>query len=82
LGLIDWKLDMASAIALPNITSRSGPIELEEGRGLEPLAEELRTLGHEVKFMQQTSGLNGFRVTRDGYDAAADKRREGTVGAD
>ena len=81
IGLIDWKMDTAQAIALPNVSSRTGSIELEVGRSLEGVADELRVMGHEVKLIEQTSGLNGFRITKDGIDAAADKRREGTVGA-
>jgi gamma-glutamyltranspeptidase len=37
-------------------------------------------MGHEVKYIEQSSGLNGFRITPDGIDAAPDPRREGTVG--
>ena len=80
--MIDWKMDTASAIALPNIASRSGPIEVEAGQGLESIAVELNALGHEIRFVEQTSGLNGFRITAQGIDAAADKRKEGTAAAD
>ncbi len=82
VGLIDWKMPMADAIALPNTTSRSGPTELEDGRDLDGVAAALREMGHEVKMMSQTSGLNGIRVTEAGFDAAADPRREGSVGGD
>jgi gamma-glutamyltranspeptidase len=37
-------------------------------------------MGHEVKYIEQNSGLNGFRITSDGIDAAPDARREGAVG--
>lgn len=80
MGLLDWKLDMAQAVSLPNVTSRSAMVELEEGTGLETVAEELRAMGHEVKFAEHTSGLNGFRITAQGVDAVADPRREGSVG--
>jgi gamma-glutamyltranspeptidase/glutathione hydrolase len=82
IGLIDWKLSMADAIALPNTTSRSGPTELEAARDMDGVAEALRKMGHEVTLPAQDSGLNGIRVTRDGYDAAADPRREGTAAGD
>lgn len=80
LGLIDWKLPMAQAIALPNITSRTAVVEIESGVGLEGLEPELKAMGHEVKYIEQNSGLNGFRITPDGIDAAPDARREGAVG--
>lgn len=79
VGLIDWKMDMATAIALPNVTSRSALVELEKDRGLEAVGEALVAMGHEVKFIEQTSGLNGMRITGRRVDAAADPRREGAV---
>ena len=82
IGLIDWKMDMGAAVSLPHVTSRNGPTELEAGRNLEATAEVLRAMGHEVTLPEQTSGVNGIRVTKDGFDAAADPRREGTVGGD
>jgi gamma-glutamyltranspeptidase/glutathione hydrolase len=82
IALIDWKMDMAAAIALPHTASRAGPTELEQGRGLDTIADRLRAMGHEVTLPEQASGLNAIRVTKDGFDAAADPRREGTVGAD
>lgn len=80
LGLIDWNLDMAGAVGLPNVTSRSAVVELETDAGLEAVAEELKAMGHEIKFSDQMSGLNGFRILPGGgVDAAADPRREGFV---
>lgn len=80
LGLIDWKLSMAQAVALPNITSRTAVVEIESGAGLEGIGPDLTAMGHEVKYIEQNSGLNGFRITADGIDAAPDPRREGAVG--
>jgi len=79
LGLIDWKMDMEGAIGLPNVTSRSAVVEIEKDRGLEAVGAELSGLGHEVKFIEQTSGLNGMRIVGGRIDAAADPRREGAV---
>jgi gamma-glutamyltranspeptidase/glutathione hydrolase len=79
MGLIDWKMDMATAVGLPNVTSRSAVVELEKDRGLEVAGEALVSLGHEVKFIEQTSGLNGMRIVRGRIDAGADPRREGAV---
>ncbi len=79
VGLIDWNMDMASAIGLPNVTSRSAVVELEANRGLEALGASLGAMGHEIKFIEQTSGLNGMRIVGGRIDAAADPRREGAV---
>jgi gamma-glutamyltranspeptidase/glutathione hydrolase len=64
------------------VTSREGPTELEADRGLETAAEGLRAMGHEVKLQEQGSDVNAIRVTPEGFDAAADPRREGKVGGD
>jgi gamma-glutamyltranspeptidase/glutathione hydrolase len=82
IGLIDWKLDMGAAVALPHVTSREGPTELEAGRNLEATADVLKAMGHDVKLQEIGSDVNAIRVTKDGLDAAADPRREGSVGAD
>lgn len=82
VGLIDWKMTMADAIALPHATSRSGPTELEAERDLDGAAKALTAMGHETKMTGQASGLNSIRVTKTGFDAAADPRREGTAGGD
>ncbi len=85
MGLIDWNMSMADAVALPNATGRGPTTELEQTRTPEATVEALRTLGHDVKVTDygiSVSGLNSIRVTKQGFDAAADPRREGTVGGD
>jgi gamma-glutamyltranspeptidase / glutathione hydrolase len=85
VGLIDWNMSMADAVALPNATGRGAPTEIEQGRTPDAIVEALKTLGHDVKVTDygiSVSGLNSIRVTPNGFDAAADPRREGTVGGD
>jgi gamma-glutamyltranspeptidase/glutathione hydrolase len=87
VALLDWKMDMGQAIKVPYVASRGGPTELEKGREAElsSAAEALRAMGHEVAMPDlgvSVSGVNAIRVTPEGFDAAADPRREGTVGAD
>ncbi len=83
---LDWKLDVQQAISLPNFGSRNGPTELEEGRASQALVDALKARGHEVKLIDQTSGLQGIqRVTQDGqwhWFGGADPRREGIVMGD
>jgi gamma-glutamyltranspeptidase/glutathione hydrolase len=82
IGLIDWRMDMATAISMPHVSARNATVEIESGKGLEALTPSLKSLGHEVSPLVMDSGLNGIRVRDDGYEGAADPRREGTVGGD
>ena len=79
VGILDWKLDVQSAIDLPNFGSRNGPTEIEKGTALEDLQGALKAMGHDVRVIDMTSGLQGIRVTRDGLQGGADPRREGVA---
>jgi gamma-glutamyltranspeptidase / glutathione hydrolase len=79
IGLLDWKLDMQAAIDLPNHVNRNGATELEKNTTLTGHAVALRRLGHEIRLGSLTSGLHGIRVTPQGYDGGADRRREGVA---
>jgi gamma-glutamyltranspeptidase/glutathione hydrolase len=79
VGILDWKLDVQSAIGLPNFGSRNGPTEIERGTELEGLDGALKAMGHETRAIDMTSGLQGIRRTRDGWEGGADPRREGVA---
>lgn len=79
VGLIDWNMDMQSAIDMPRHVNRNGPVELEAGTAIAARAAALEALGHEVRTGTLTSGLHGIRRTRAGLDGGADRRREGVV---
>lgn len=79
IGLLDWRLDMQSAIDLPRIVNRNGPLELESGTVLEALAPRLRGLGHAVELQGTFSGVQGIRITQGYLEGGADKRREGVA---
>ncbi len=82
IGVIDWKLDPQAAIDLPNVGSRNGPTELEAGTPAEALAPKLAALGHDVRIMEHTSGLQALVRTRQGWIGGADPRREGIAMGD
>lgn len=79
IGLIDWQLDMQSAIDLPRHVNRNGPIELEDQTDLVGRVKDLEALGHKVDVKSLMSGLHGVRVHDGALDGGADKRREGVV---
>jgi gamma-glutamyltranspeptidase/glutathione hydrolase len=79
VATLDWKMDMQSAIALPNRGSRGGPTEIEKGTELEALSGALKAMGHTVSVIDMTSGLSGIRRTAAGWEGAADPRREGVA---
>jgi gamma-glutamyltranspeptidase/glutathione hydrolase len=77
-------LDIQAAISMPHFGSRNGPTELEAGRVPAGLADGLRALGHEVREIDMTSGLQGIvrhcdRAGRCTLTGGADPRREGLV---
>ncbi|WP_370651483.1 gamma-glutamyltransferase family protein [Luteitalea sp. TBR-22] len=77
LATLDWGLDVQQAIALPNVGSRNGPTELEAGRVDPALGPALEARGHEVRLLDQTSGLQAIERTATGWFGGADPRREG-----
>jgi gamma-glutamyltranspeptidase/glutathione hydrolase len=82
VGLLDWNLDVQTAIAMPNFGSRNGPTEVEAGRIDAAVVEGLRSRGHDVREIAMTSGIQGIvRVRlpdgRRGWAGGADPRREG-----
>ncbi len=79
VAMLDWKLDVQSAIALANFGSRNGPTELEKGTELERLEGALKAIGHEVRVIDMPSGLQAIRRAPGGWEAGSDPRREGAA---
>jgi gamma-glutamyltranspeptidase/glutathione hydrolase len=94
VALIDWRLDPAAALALPNFASRGGPLLLETpqvggilGRrhpadaiSVVTDALRLKPLGHAIVIDAMTSGTQVIVRRPDGTLAgAADPRREGVA---
>jgi gamma-glutamyltranspeptidase / glutathione hydrolase len=76
-------IDVQTAISLPNFGSRNGPTELEKDRFTSTIVERLKTMGHEVRLIDMTSGLQAISVDAAGQLlGGADPRREGLVLAD
>jgi len=79
VGILDWQLDPQVAADLPNVGSRNGPTELEAGTEAEAWKAGLEAKGHEVKLIEQNSGIHAIVVTPAGLIGGADSRREGVA---
>lgn len=77
VATLDWGMDIQSAISLPNFGSRNGATEIEKGTAVENLIGPLKSMDHEVRAIDLTSGLHGIMRTSDGWQGGADPRREG-----
>jgi gamma-glutamyltranspeptidase/glutathione hydrolase len=77
IAVLDWGMDMDAAINSPYFVNRNGSTDLEKGTQLEALKPVLEGMGHTVKLISNVSGLHGIRITPNGLDGGADKRREG-----
>ncbi|MCA0305003.1 MAG: gamma-glutamyltransferase [Proteobacteria bacterium] len=82
IGMLDWNLSPADALALPRVLNLNGPTELEQGTPLAGLADALRALGHQVQVRRHEGGLAALRRDGDGWQGAADPRRDGTAMGD
>ncbi|MBM3521832.1 MAG: gamma-glutamyltransferase [Alphaproteobacteria bacterium] len=81
VGVLDWGLDVQTAISQPRHVTLGGPLEIERGSPLGVVAAGLRERGHNVVESELVSGLQGIAVIRDGSTTrlvgGADPRREG-----
>lgn len=81
IAVIDWELDVQSAVGLPHRCNRDGATEIERGTDLAALEGALAARGHTVKIADMNSGLHAVKLDHDGDGhalvGAADPRREG-----
>lgn len=77
VGVLDWGLDIQTAINLPHVANRNGATELEQGTALIKLKPALEALGHSVAITEMTSGLTGIQFSEGRLVGGADPRREG-----
>jgi len=80
VGVIDWGLPMADAIALPNLVARGASFTGEVDRFPTGVVDTLRARGVAVQAgAGEDSGLHGVYLRRGRLEGGADPRREGVV---
>ncbi|MHA1563677.1 MAG: gamma-glutamyltransferase, partial [Alphaproteobacteria bacterium] len=82
VAVLDWDMDIQSAINLGHLTNRNGGTDLEAGTEMAALEAALTARGHSVKVRDLNSGLHGIQVSADGLVGGADPRREGIAKGD
>ncbi len=82
VGLIDWKLPIQQAIALPNVVARGSTVDVETGMSPQIVAA-LTAQGLKVRpNTGEDSGLHGIVAVKGGLMGGADPRREGVARGD
>lgn len=79
IGVLDWGLPVADAIALPNIFFAKDALLVEQGTALDAMRPALEKLGHIVTPADLGSKLNAAERTPEGWRGAADPRSEGAA---
>ena len=82
VGTLHWGLNVQQSVNLPNFATLGGPVLLEHQRWPAQTVQSLQSLGHEVRQIDLTSGLQAIERTPTGWFGAADPRREGVVRVD
>ena len=78
IAILDWKVNIQSAIELPHFVNRNSYTEIEKGTSLVGIKPELELLGHKVRIVNMNSGLHGIHITDKGLEGGVDPRREGS----
>jgi gamma-glutamyltranspeptidase/glutathione hydrolase len=79
IAMLDWNLPAQAALELPRVANMNGATELEDKGSLADHADALRALGHEVQVRRHQGGLTAIRRSGDGWQGAADPRRDGAA---
>jgi gamma-glutamyltranspeptidase/glutathione hydrolase len=79
IALIDWKMDIQDAVALPHRINRFGLYELEAGTEAAAMARDLEAMGYRTEARDLNSGLHGITLAPGRIVGGADPRREGVA---
>lgn len=80
IGVLDWKLPVAKALALPVIYAPTDTVTVEKGSRLEAMIPALVNLGHaSVKSAEMPLKTNAIEVVDGRLSGAGDPRSEGVA---
>jgi gamma-glutamyltranspeptidase/glutathione hydrolase len=79
IAMLDWNMSPQASLALPRILNLNGPTILEDVPQMKARVDGLRALGHQVQVMHLESGVAAIRRVGDGWEGAADPRRDGVA---
>jgi len=81
VAVLDWRMSMQDASALPNLIARGGSIQSEPKRYAPGVVDALAAKGLKVSpgFAAEGSGIHGVIKRDGGYEGGADPRREGVA---
>ncbi len=79
INVVDFDMDIQSAIDAPRITNRNDVTSLEKGTNIVNLKSALEAKGHEVQVVDLNSGLHGVQFKEGKLLGGADPRREGVA---
>jgi gamma-glutamyltranspeptidase/glutathione hydrolase len=82
IGVLDWKLSVQDAIALPTIYISNDLVIIEKSPQGEPLSAmipALEKLGHRTTFAAMPLKANGLERINGGWRGGADPRSEGSA---
>lgn len=80
LGIVEWNMPVADAIALPNLVARGASFNGEAGKFAPPVLAAMAERGVTVRAGSgEDSGLHGVMLREGGFDGGADPRRDGVA---
>jgi gamma-glutamyltranspeptidase/glutathione hydrolase len=79
INVLDFDMDVQSAISFPRITNRNDVTSLEKGTPIASIQSALEKKGHTVRVVDLNSGLHGIQITEGKLVGGADPRREGVA---
>lgn len=82
VAVLDWKLDIQTAIDMGHLVNRNRFTDIETGTPAARLQAPLEALGNRVKLLDMNSGLHGIEIVDGKLRGGADPRREGVARGD